>query len=567
MPTKDDEADRLRSVALQNAQSILQARLRAEEELLQAKKALEVRTAELERALDDLKFQNELSRTIAENAASCLLMLDDRGRATYVNPSALKVTGYTIEQFTRSAFHDLLHPSHPTEGGHEPGDCPIRQARERMVPLKDFRDTFVRSDGTSFPTSCSLSPLSRDGRPAGAVLEFRDITDELRVQKALEDASRRKDQFLATLSHELRTPMTSVVGWTHMLKLGLPEDEAREAISAIERSAAIQAQLIDDVLDVSRIMSGKMTFHPRPVDVGSILAAAMTTVHPAAAAKGVKILADVPRVLPPVLGDEGRLQQVLWNLLSNAVKFATRGGTVSVHLAQVDSILRLTVQDTGKGIDPEFLPHVFEAFTQEDSSTTRAHEGLGLGLSIARSLVELHGGRISVASDGAGRGAAFTVELPVTEEHATVVPVDRRSPIGILPPPGGELASLAGKSVLVIDDQEFTRDLLVAIFRRAEADVQTASSVNEGLEQFRAAPPDVVVCDIAMPVQDGYAFVRAVRANGGVQRLTPIVALTAFGRPEDRLHALSSGFDAYMKKPVDPQELVATVLRLSPVQR
>jgi len=549
----DDEEEQLRSVAIQNAQSILVARQRAERDLVAAKDALEVRTAELERA-------NELVRTIAENAASCLLMLDDRGIATYMNPAAIEETGYTLEEFSRAPFHDMLHGTR-VPGGHPPGACPIRQAREQLVPLKKHRDQFVRKDGSAFPVSCSLSPLQRDGRAAGAVLEFRDITDELLAQKALEDANRRKDQFLATLSHELRTPMTAVLGWARMLKLGMSESESREAVDAIEKSAEIQAQLIDDVLDVSRITAGKMTFQPAPTDVGPVLQAAMATVHPAATAKGIEILASVPPSLPRVLGDEGRLQQIFWNLLSNAVKFTPRAGTITVRFTHIGSLLRLTVEDTGKGIDPAYLPHAFEPFSQEDGTMTRAHEGIGLGLSIVRSLVELHGGRIRAASEGPGRGATFTVELPVLEEapssrHLRPSANAPRSSGG----PEPDLPNLRDVSVLVIDDQEFTRDLVRAILRRANATVESARSVREGLACFHEMSPDVVVCDLAMPEEDGFAFIRALRA---LPSLTPVIALTAFGRPEDRQNALAAGFDAYLKKPIEPRDLAATVLQLA----
>jgi PAS domain S-box-containing protein len=553
---QDNEEELLRSVAIQNAQSILLARQRAEHELVTAKEALELRTAELERA-------NELIRTIAENAASSLLMLDERGIATYVNPAATEATGYALEEFAKAPFHDVLHAP-ADRGGHSADACPIRNARERMLPLKKYRDLFVRKNGSTFPVSCSLSPLQRDGRPAGAVLEFRDITDELRAQNALEDANRRKDQFLATLSHELRTPMTAVLGWARMLKLGLSESEARDAIDAIEKSAEIQAQLIDDVLDVSRITAGKLTFDPEPVDVGTVLHAAMTTVHLAAAAKGIEILASIPPLLPCVLGDEGRLQQIIWNLLSNAVKFTPRGGTITIRIAHVGSILRLTVQDTGKGIDPAYLPHLFEPFSQEDGTMTRKHEGIGLGLSIVRSLVELHGGRVRAASKGAGRGATFTLELPVIESAPAVQGGAQKASTSTAPVSGGvDLPKLNGVRVLIIDDQEFTRELVAAIIRRAEADVHVARSVREGLEQFRATAPHVVVCDLAMPEEDGFAFLRVIRALPAPSNATPVVALTAFGRPEDRQQALAAGFDAYLKKPIDPEELASTVLHLS----
>jgi PAS domain S-box-containing protein len=553
----DDEEERLRSVAIQNSQAILLARQRAERDLVAAKEALELRTAELERA-------NTLIRTIAENAASGLLMLDENGIATYMNPAAIEQTGHTLKEFATATLHDVLHAS-AERGGHSAQECPIRNARERMQPLKNQRDVFIRRDGSAFPVSCSLSPLQRDGQSTGAVLEFRDITDEMLAQKTLEDANRRKDQFLATLSHELRTPMTAVLGWARMLKLGLSESETNEALSAIEKSAEIQAQLIDDVLDVSRIVAGKMTFKPVPLEVSPVLHAAMTTVHPAAAAKDIEILASVPPVLPQILGDEGRLQQIIWNLLANAVKFTPRGGAITVRLVHDGSVLRLTVQDTGKGIEPAYLPHVFEPFSQEDGTMTRSHEGIGLGLSIVRSLVELHGGRIRVASEGAGLGATFTIELPVIES----APVSRRAPKLELPviKSSRELPKLTGLRILVIDDQPLTRELITAVFRRAEAEVQTACSVREGLDQFRASQPDVVVCDLAMPDEDGFSFIRAIRALPAPANATPVIALTAFGRPEERQYALAAGFDDYLKKPIDPENLASTVLRSVTLRR
>lgn len=556
---QQDEEELLRSVAIQNAQSILLARQRAEQELVTAKEVLELRTAELERA-------NELIRTIAENAASSLLMLDERGVATYLNPAAVEETGYTLAEFSQAPLHNLLHAP-LAAGGHPLEACPIRNARLGMQALKNHQDVFVRKDGSTFPVSFSLSPLQRDGRAAGAVLEFRDITDEQLAQKTLEDASRRKDQFLATLSHELRTPMTAVLGWSRMLKFGLSEHETREAIDAIERSAEIQAQLIDDVLDVSRISAGKMTFRPMPVEVGPVVQAAMTTVHPAAAAKRIEILASVPPRLPNVLGDEGRLQQIIWNLLSNAVKFTPRGGTITIRVVQRESSLLLTVEDNGKGIAPEYLPHVFEPFSQEDGTTTRSHEGIGLGLTIVRSLVELHGGRIRVASEGTGKGAMFTVELPVAESQMAVHDDRSKSDAAVATPETiTELPALDGVSVLVIDDQAIARDLVSAILRRAHADVRAVSSVREGLRQFRASAPDVVVCDLAMPEEDGFAFVRAVRALPALTGATPIIALTAFTRPEDRQLALAAGFSEYLKKPVDPANLASVVQRLRPAR-
>jgi signal transduction histidine kinase/ActR/RegA family two-component response regulator len=385
--------------------------------------------------------------------------------------------------------------------------------------------------------------------------------ENARLYSAAQAANRAKDEFLATLSHEMRTPMTAVLGWARMLKLGLSDEEARVAIDAIEQSASAQAQLIEDVLDVSRIMAGKLTFEPRPTDLRTVAQAAITTVHPAAAAKGIEVLTSIPPMLPPVSGDEGRLQQIVWNLLANAIKFTPRGGAVTLRIAHEGSVVRLIVSDTGEGIDRAFLPYVFEPFRQADSSATRPHNGIGLGLAIVRSLVEMHGGRIGVASEGKGRGATFTLELPVLESAPAIV--SPRATRAVLPPASTKLPSLDGLTVLVIDDQEYTRDVVSAILRRSGAVVHTAGSVREALQLFRKLEPHLVVCDIAMPDEDGYVFLREVRARPDALRMTPILALTAFGRPEDRLRALDSGFDAYLKKPVDPAELAESVQRLS----
>ena len=263
-----------------------------------------------------------------------------------------------------------------------------------------------------------------------------------------------------------------------------------------------------------------------------------------------------------ILGDPDRVRQMIWNLLSNAIKFTSRGGSVALRIAAIGSVVTLTVTDTGEGIDRAFLPYVFEPFRQADSSTTRSHGGIGLGLAIVRSLVELHGGRITAESEGKGKGATFMLELPVLEGKPAVVtePVRQRS---VLPAASLSLPSLAGTTVLIVDDQEFTRDIIGAIMRRTGATVHVAQSVREGLQEFVRAKPHAVLCDIAMPEEDGYVFLRSVRGRADEARSTPIIALTAFGRPEDRLHALDAGFDAYVKKPVDPAELAETVRRLA----
>ena len=405
---QENEDELLRSVAIQNAQSIFLARQRAEQELVAAKEALEARTVELERA-------NELVRTIAENAASGLLMLDENGTATYVNPAAVEQTGYTLEELGNAPFHDLLH-ARAGEGGHRLEECPLRNARTGMQPLKNHRDLFVRKDGVAFPVSCSLSPLQRDGRPAGAVLEFRDITDEVLAQTTLQDANRRKDQFLATLSHELRTPMTSILGWVQFLRSGgYTQEELEEALGTIESSARLQARLIDDMLDVSRIVLGKFQVDLRPTRMADVIDAALTTARPAAVERQVKLTSDVGERESVVNADPNRMQQVIGNLLSNAIKFTPPGRTVDLRLEKVADDIRISVTDEGEGIEETFLPYVFERLRQSEASTNRS--GLGLGLAIARHIVELHHGDIVAESRGRGQGARFVVRLPILHQQ------------------------------------------------------------------------------------------------------------------------------------------------------
>jgi PAS domain S-box-containing protein len=416
--------------------------------------------------------------------------------------------------------------------------------------------SFVSSDSQRRFTEIDLHHAEEFARRASVAI------DNSMLYRDAQEANRAKDEFLATLSHELRTPMTSILGWARLLRMGLPVDEEKDAVEAIEKSALVQAQLIDDILDVSRIISGKLRVDPVPVDLRTIAEAALTTVHPAAHARNIDILTSFPPSLPAVAGDEGRLQQVIWNLLSNAIKFTPRGGTVTVRITSAGSLLRLTVQDTGEGISPEFLPHVFEAFRQQDSSTTRVHGGIGLGLAIVRYIVELHGGRVSVESAGSGKGSTFMVELPVLESASQMALPRAEAASRHVPPALMPLPSLAGIKVLAIDDQAYTRDIVAAILRRAGAEVTTASSVREALESVAKSSPDVIVCDIAMPQEDGYAFVHELRANPDAHLASlPVIALTAFGRAEDQESALASGFDDYLKKPVEPADLANAVLR------
>lgn len=383
-------------------------------------------------------------------------------------------------------------------------------------------------------------------RRAGVAVENARLYSEAQA------ANRAKDDFLATLSHELRTPMTAVLGWARMLQLGMSPQDSRDAVNAIEKSASVQMQLIEDILDMSRIMAGKMRLDRRPVDLREITEAALETIRPAAAAKEVEILASYPPQVQPVSGDAGRLQQIIWNLLTNAIKFTDRGGTVIVRVSSTPDTVSVAVKDSGMGIDREFLPHVFERFRQQDSSSTRKHGGIGIGLAIVRHLVELHGGQITAQSEGRGKGATFVVDFPALQTHATESREPSRTP--------AELPSLTGMNVLVVDDEIMTRDVITAILRRCGANVTSADSASAARARLREDVPDVIVCDIAMPGEDGYAFVRDVRAH---KFEVPVVALTAFGRAEDRERALANGFDAYLEKPVDPATLAATLREIA----
>jgi PAS domain S-box-containing protein len=382
---------------------------------------------------------------------------------------------------------------------------------------------------------------------------------EQRARAQAEAASRSKDEFLAMLSHELRTPLTAVLGWAVMLRGRSMDEAVRErALAAIERNARAQSQLIEDLLDISRIVSGKLHLDTRPVNLAAVVEAALEAVHPAAHAKGVEIASDLTPVA--VVGDPQRLQQVAWNLLSNAVKFTPAGGRVEVRMGSAGEQVELVVRDTGQGIPADALPHIFDRFRQADSTTTRRHGGLGLGLALVKHVVELHGGTVSAASPGPGQGATFTVLLPVAAPAGpTALEVGARRAHETVPS-----VALDGLRVLVVDDHAETLELFASWLARRGAEVRTASDAAQALAVFPTWRPDVLVSDLAMPGEDGCAFIRKVRglpaAEGG---RVPAIAVTAHGSPEDRLQALASGFQAHIAKPVDPTELVLVIAGLT----
>lgn len=392
------------------------------------------------------------------------------------------------------------------------------------------------------------------------------LVREQAARAEAEAANRAKDEFLATLSHELRTPLTSILGWSHLIRSGkLPEAASAAALETIERNARAQSQLIDDLLDVSRIITGKLRLDARPVEIASVIEAAIEAVRPAARAKNIRLESELKTVAGTLFGDATRLQQVAWNLLSNAVKFTPEGGQVDVRLNRINSHLEITVEDTGEGISAEFLPHIFDRFRQADGTTTRKHGGLGLGLAIARHLVELHGGEIHATSQGEGRGTTFIVSLPLTTDRPgddgaqPISPASRDIRL-----PSDYSATLGGLRVLVVDDETDTRELIAFTLSRCGAEVKTSATAKEGLSMLEAWEPDVLVSDIGMPDVDGYEFIRRVREldTGSTGRI-PALALTAYAGMEDRLRALSAGFQMHMAKPLDPNELVAGVASLA----
>jgi len=386
---------------------------------------------------------------------------------------------------------------------------------------------------------------------------------EQAARQQAEEANRMKDEFLATLSHELRTPLNAILGWVQVLRTGkLDEAAGARALETIERNSRAQAQLIADLLDVSRIITGKLRLDSKPVELHRIIDAALDSLRPAADAKGIQLSLSLAPLASPVLGDSDRLQQVIWNLLSNAIKFTPRGGQVEIRLRETGASAVLQVNDSGIGIRPDFLPYVFDRFRQAESTLTRSHGGLGLGLSIVRHLVELHGGTVEVESAGEGQGASFAVRLPLRAELAEGSPIDlgqaSSSRVWSLPD------LLKDVRVLVVEDEADTRDLLVTALEQCGAQVAAFASVAEAIAELDRAVPDVLVSDIGVPYEDGYSLIRKVRerraADGGN---VPAAALTAYARAEDRLRALEAGFQTHLAKPVDPSEFVATVARLA----
>jgi PAS domain S-box-containing protein len=489
------------------------------------------------------------------------------GTITSWNAGAQRLFGYTPEEIVGQSIFRLIPADRRDE---EPRIIKRLRNGERVEHFETIR---IKKNGESFPISLTISPVrNRDGIIVGASKIARDISElkaigrerevllesERIARVQAEHANRMKDEFLATVSHELRTPLNAIVGWTDVLETGGENrDDVTQGIGVIRRNAMMQAQLIDDLLDLGRINSGKMVLNIAPVNPKTVIMEALASVQHAADKKRIAIKSNLEDVRGGLLADAKRLHQVVSNLMTNAIKFTDDGGLVSISLSQIGSGLTLTVADNGRGIARGFLPHLFERFHQADSSTTRQHGGLGIGLALVKQLVELHGGKVRAESKGVGQGATFMVTLPISvAESPRTASWAAQSAIA-----GGALADLTGIRVLAVDDDADSTEIVKRILTARSAEVRTAASVAEAMATLRAFTPDVILSDIGMPLQDGYDFIRRLRENPAFAGI-PAVALTALARVEDRTRALNAGYQSHVAKPLAATEVVAVVRSL-----
>jgi PAS domain S-box-containing protein len=525
-------------------------------------------------SVDELRRARSLLQSILESTADGLLVVDAQQEVVALNGRFGEIFDLPSELREGRSFPALL--AHLASKVKEP------EAFQRKVQNLGTRqevesfDILELLDGRVIERSSI--PQWMDGAAVGRVWSFRDVTDRHRAEREraqmfereqearaeAERANQAKDEFLATVSHELRTPLTPLMGWIQLLRAGKLDGAAsRAAWERLEHSARLLTKLIDDLLDVSRIATGKLRLEMRPFELAPVVEAALDVVRPAARSKEVQIELQVEPGVGLVFGDPDRLQQVAWNLLANAVKFTSEGGQVRVRIERVGAHARLTVADNGHGIGPELLPLVFERFQQGAGVEVRRHGGFGIGLALVRHLVELHGGTVHAESAGLGHGAAFEVTLPIwaapRPSAHEIAPQAREHGSA-----ADQARSLSGLRVLVVDDDLDTTELLAAVLGAAGAEVVTAPTAMAALDALRARWPDVLIADIGLPDGDGYALmarVRALSAERGTR--LPAVALTAYAGSEDRVRALHEGYDVHVAKPVEPSALVALVAQLA----
>jgi PAS domain S-box-containing protein len=483
----------------------------------------------------------------------------------YVNPAFTEMTGYTSEEVLGQTPRLLQGPDTDREL--------LNDLRQHLVSGEPFHGEAINyhKDGTEYYVEWNITPI-RDARQT--ITHFvaiqRDISDrkcleqereqllqqEQAARNEAEAANRTKDEFLAMLSHELRTPLTPILGWSKMLRTKrLPETKRQEALDAIEQNAKRQAQLVDDLLDLSRIVQGKLTLNLAAVPLNVPISAALETVRLSIEAKSIQVEAKLNSAIGQVMGDAGRLQQVFWNLLANAIKFTPSKGQIRIELEQVEQYAQITVADTGLGIHPQFLPFVFNRFRQQDSSITRQFGGLGLGLSISQQLVEAHGGTITADSAGEGQGATFTVRLPLSPTSLSPN-VSASTPAMI---PTQQHYHLSGTQVLVVDDEPFTLQFITFVLETAGANVTAVNSGKAALQALSQSTLDVLVSDIGMQEMDGYALIQRIRSSSQPNRDLPAIALTAYATEDNRQKALLAGFQQHLVKPVEPETLITAI--------
>ena len=511
--------------------------------------------AELDEQRERLRLAEDKLRLLLESVPDyAICMLSPDGVVTSWNAGGERLFGYTSDEVIGRSFALFYLAPDCDEGA--PAAQLIAAAAEGRLESEGLR---LRRGDVAFEAHVVLTPVRDTGRVLrGFSLVVRDITERKRLEDDLrrraEDlavANRAKEDFLATLSHELRTPLNAMLGWTRLLRMGkLDAAGVARALETIERNAHLQEQLISDILDVSRIVTGRLQLELRPTDLAPLVDATIEGLRPAAAAKGVGLTSRL-KFSGAVLGDADRLEQVFWNLVVNAIKFTPAGGSVHVTLQRESAGAVVTVSDTGEGIGPELLPYVFDRFRQGDASVTRPHGGLGLGLSIVRHIVEMHGGKVVVSSQGKGKGSTFSVVLPIR-----AIRWDRSAEAALAD-------ALAGLKVLVVDDESDAREVVSRALTDCGARTAAVASASEAIEMLGEFKPDVLVSDIRMPIEDGYALIRRIRALGSTAGALPAVALTGLAHPEDRRRAQTAGYQSFVPKPVVVGELAAVIRRVA----
>ena len=514
------------------------------------------------RAQEDVARSEALKGAVLETALDAIVTMDAGGKISGWNPASERIFGWSSAEAIGREMAELIIPVR-YRAAHRAGLGRFLATREANVLGRRLELSALRRDGSEFPVELAITALFLEGVEPIFTGHLRDITDRRRAEaqraQLLEEAqsvNRLKDEFLATVSHELRTPLHAMLGWARLLRSGtLDAERSARAAETIERNVEMQTRLVEDLLDFSRIVTGKLHLEVTRFDLRDVLRAACETVAIAANGKRITLAPDIDQDLGPIEGDSTRLQQVFWNLLSNAVKFTPAGGRVDVRVVAEENAARIVVADSGQGIAPEFLPYAFEAFRQADSTSTRSHGGLGLGLAIVRKLVELHGGSVRAESDGLGRGSRFIVSLPLC-------PLDSVSPAAARPSAPGA-PSIRGLGILVVDDDGDARAMVGIVLEQAGAHPILAASSREGLAAVAALRPRVILCDLAMPGDDGFAFLRQLRALPDRAATTPVIALTAYARPEDERRVLQAGFQTHVAKPAEPAKLIAAIASVS----